>query len=92
MHSIGTPRPSTFETPSRTAVRVSVNKIPPSPLSGIGVTAVWPRHRLVIPTSRQPANIPTQRYGAVGSLVVYGEEEVTLISSDTIGPVIEMFV
>jgi hypothetical protein len=39
---------------------------------------VWPRHRLVMPTSRQPANIPTQRCGAdVGSLAVHGEEEVT---------------
>jgi len=28
-------------------------------------------------TSRQPANIPTQRHGAVGSLAVYREEEVT---------------
>src|SRR6056297_809387 len=43
----------------------------------IGVTAVWPRHRPVMPTSRQPANIPNQRCGAVGSLAVYREEEVT---------------
>jgi len=45
--------------------------------TGIGVTAVWPRHRLVMPTGREPANIPTQRCGAVGSLAVHGEEEVT---------------
>jgi hypothetical protein len=38
---------------------------------------VWPRHRLVMPTSRKPANIPTQRCGAVGSLAIHGEEEVT---------------
>jgi hypothetical protein len=62
--------------PSRTAV-VSRHEITPSPPAGIGVTAVWPRHRLVMPTGRQPANIPTQRCGAVGSLAVCGEEEVT---------------
>jgi hypothetical protein len=46
--------------------------------AGIGVTAVWPRHRPVMSTGRQPAKIPTQRCGAdVGSLAVYGEEEVT---------------
>ncbi len=46
-------------------------------LAGIGVTAVWPRHRPVMPTNRQPANIPTQRCGAVGCLAVHAEEEVT---------------
>ena len=40
---------------------------------------MWPRHRLVMPTSRQPANIPTQRYGAVGSPVVHDGEEVTRV-------------
>ena len=79
MHSIGTPRPSTFETPSRTAVCVSVTGYLRVPLPGIGVTAVWPRHRPVIPTSRQPPNIPNQRYGAVGSPVVYDGEEVTYV-------------
>jgi hypothetical protein len=39
---------------------------------------VWPRHRPVIPMGRQPANIPTQRCGAVGSPVVYDGEEVTI--------------
>ena len=38
---------------------------------------MWPRHRPVMPTSRQPANIPPQRCGTVGSLAVYDEEEVT---------------
>jgi hypothetical protein len=30
-----------------------------------------------MPTGREPPNIPTQRCGAVGSLAVHGEEEVT---------------
>ena len=37
----------------------------------------WTRHRPVIPTGRQPATIPTQRCGAVGSLDIYAEEGVT---------------
>jgi len=45
--------------------------------AGIGVTAVWPHHRLVMPTNRQPASISIQRCGAVGGLAGYGEEEVT---------------
>ena len=40
---------------------------------------MWPRHRPVMPTGRKPANIPTQRRGAVGRLAVHGEEEVTNI-------------
>ena len=49
---------------------------------------MWPRHRPVMLTSRQPANIPTQRHGAVGSLAVYREEEVTQTLSHAyrIGP------
>ncbi len=30
-----------------------------------------------MPTGRKPVNIPAQRYGAVGSLAVNGEEVVT---------------
>lgn len=56
---------------------VSANKITPSSLPGIGVTAVWPRHRPVMPTSRKPANIPVHWCSAVGRLAVYDEEEVT---------------
>ena len=76
MHNIGTPRTRMFETPLSNRCGVSV-KITPSPLTGIGVTAVWPCHRPVMPTGRKPVNIPTQWCGAVGSLAVYGEEEVT---------------
>ena len=36
-----------------------------------------PCHRLVMPASRQPANVPTQRCGAVGSPDVYDGEKVT---------------
>ena len=80
MHNIGTPRPSTFETPISNRCGVSVKITLSPPCRGIGVTAVWPRHRLLMPTGREPAKIPTQRCGAVGSLAVYREEEVTLIT------------
>jgi hypothetical protein len=42
MHNIGTPRPKTFETPSRRAVVSRSEDNSESPLE-IGVTAVWPR-------------------------------------------------
>lgn len=47
--------------------------------AGIGVTAVWPRHRPVMPTGRKPSNISTQRCDAAGSLAVHGEKEVTQV-------------
>jgi hypothetical protein len=53
-----------------------------SPYRGIGVRAVWPRRRLVMPTSRQPANIPTQRCGTVGSPVVVGRSPTACGSFD----------
>jgi hypothetical protein len=41
-----------------------------SSLPGRGVPAVWPRHRVVMPTSPHPATIPPQRCGAPGRLAV----------------------
>src|SRR6056297_2477653 len=78
MHSIGTLRPSMFGTPISNRCACLGLQDNSESHAGIGVTAVWPRHRPVIPTGRQPANIPNQRCGAVGSLAVNGEEEVTV--------------
>ena len=54
-------------------------------MPGIGVPAVWPRHRPVMPTSPQPVTILPQRCGAVGSLAVNGEEEVTVHPRERVG-------